>query len=296
MTTRREFITGSGALAGITLSGVQQSAFAAGADRKAFLAEMRHIERGVRGRLGVAVLDTGSRVQIGYRTLERFPMCSTFKLVVGALVLKRVDDGKETLGRRIVVSQKDILANSPATEKHIGGDGMTVAELCEAAITLSDNAAANLLLASFGGPPAITAFARALGDGVTRLDRNEPTLNEAIPRDPRDTTSPAAMLNTIRKLALENALTPSSRDQLTQWLLANKTGDARLRAQLPAGWRVGDKTGTGNRGSTNDIGILWPPQGAPIVVTAYLTETTASAQQRDAAIAAVGKAVAALRS
>ena len=222
-------------------------------------------------------------------------MFSTFKLLAAALVLKRVDDGKETLSRRIVVSQSDILANSPITEKRVGSDGMTVAELCEAAIIVSDNAAANLLLASFGGPPAIGAFARALGDGVTRLDRNEPTLNEAVPRDPRDTTSPTEMLNNIRKLVLENTMKPDSKDQLTKWLLANKTGDTRLRAQLPAGWPVGDKTGSGGRGSTNDVGIFWPPQGSPIIVTAYLTETSASAEQCNAAIAAVGKAVVALR-
>lgn len=292
MTTRRNFIIGSTALSGLALSGA--SAFAAGLDRRTFIAEMQRIERDVKGRLGVVVRDAGLHRQMGYRALERFPMCSTFKLLAVALVLRRVDEGKEKLDRRISIKPNDVITYSPAIEKRAGQD-MAIAELCEAAITLSDNGAANLLLASFGGPPAITAFARALGDGVTQLDRNEPTLNEATPDDPRDTTTPTAMARTIRHLVLGNALKPASKAQLTQWLVGNKTGDTRLRAQLPAGWRVGDKTGTGEHGSTNDVGVLWPPQGAPIIVTAYLTETSASPEQRNAAIAAVGKAAAALR-
>lgn len=292
MTTRRDFMFGSTAL--FAFSSGMAPAFAASVDRRAFIAEMQRIERDVKGRLGVVVRDTGSGIQIGHRSLERFPMCSTFKLLAAALVLRRVDEGKEKLDRRITVRQSDIITYSPVTEKRIGRD-MTIAELCEAVMTLSDNAAGNLLLASFGGPPAITAFARTLGDGVTRLDRNEPALNEAIPNDPRDTTTPTAMARNIRRLVLGSALKPDSKDQLTRWLLANKTGDTRLRAQLPAGWRVGDKTGSGERGSTNDVGVLWSPQDAPIIVTAYLTETSASPEARNVAIAAVGQAVAAMR-
>ncbi len=292
MTTRRDFMFGSTAL--FAFSSGMAPAFAASVDRRAFIAEMQRIERDVKGRLGVVVRDTGSGIQIGHRSLERFPMCSTFKLLAAALVLRRVDEGKEKLDRRITVRQSDIITYSPVTEKRIGRD-MTIAELCEAVMTLNDNAAGNLLLASFGGPPAITAFARTLGDGVTRLDRNEPALNEAIPNDPRDTTTPTAMARNIRRLVLGSALKPDSKDQLTRWLLANKTGDTRLRAQLPAGWRVGDKTGSGERGSTNDVGVLWSPQDAPIIVTAYLTETSASPEARNVAIAAVGQAVAAMR-
>lgn len=170
---------------------------------------------------------------------------------------------------------------------------MTVAELCEAAITLSDNTAGNLMLGMLGGPPGVTAFARALGDPLTRLDRTEPTLNEAVPGDPRDTTTPAAMAEDLRKLMFGGALAKASSEQLKAWLLANKTGDARLRARLPAGWRVGDKTGSGERGSTNDVGILWPPDAAPLIVAAYLTQTAASMNERNEALAAVGEAVAA---
>ena len=142
------------------------------------------------------------------------------------------------------------------------------------------------------GPAGITVLARSLGDPVTRLDRTEPELNEAKPGDPRDTTSPAAMTANLRALLIGEALSTASRAQLTAWLAANKTGDTRLRARLPAGWRVGDKTGTGGNGTNNDVGVLWPPGRAPILVSAYLTETAVPPEQRNAAIAAVGQAVA----
>jgi beta-lactamase class A len=170
---------------------------------------------------------------------------------------------------------------------------MSIADLCEAALTMSDNTAANLLIATLGGPGGVTAFARLLGDPVTRLDRVEPALNEAAPGDPRDTTSPAAMLSNLHSLVLGDVVSAASREQLSRWLLDNKTGDARLRAGLPGGWRVGDKTGSGGSGTTNDIGIIWPPKGAAIVVTVYLTETSQPDEQRDATLASVGRAIAA---
>jgi beta-lactamase class A len=249
------------------------------------------IERDSGGRLGVAVLDTGSGAQAGYHDGDRFPMCSTFKLLAGAAVLKRVDEGKQTLDKRIKYQAGDLVTYSPATEKHVES-GMTLAELCEAAITLSDNTAGNLLLANIGGPQGLTAFARTLDDPVTRLDRIEAELNEAVPGDPRDTTTPQAMLRDIQKLVLGNALSASSKKHLTGWLLGNKTGAGKLRAGLPDGWRVGDKTGSGERGTTNEVGVIWPPQGAPIVIAIYLTETTAAADKRNAVFAAIGQAVA----
>lgn len=288
MTTRRDFLIGSTVL-GLTLPA--PAALAAPSESRALIGEFRRIERDVKGRLGVSVLYTGSGRQFGFRALERFPMCSTFKLLAAALILRRVDQGKEQLDRHVAIRQSDIISYSPAAEKRVGND-MTVAELCEAAVTLSDNAAANLLLASFGGPHAVTAFVRSLGDGTTRLDRNEPTLNESVPRDPRDTTSPTAMLGDIRKLVLGDVLSPQSKDQLTKWLTDTKTADKRLRAKLPPGWRTGGKTGTGAHGSTNDVGILWPPQGAPILVAAYLTQTSAPPEAREAALADIGRAIA----
>ena len=168
---------------------------------------------------------------------------------------------------------------------------MRLGELCEAAITVSDNTAANLILATLGGPSGLTAYARALGDQVTRLDRTEPTLNEAIPGEVRDTTAPSAMLNNLRQLLLRKALSPGSRDTLTAWLVASKTGTARLRAGLPAGWRAGDKTGSGNHGTTNDIAIVWPDGRAPILIAAYLTETAAESAAREGVLAEVGRLV-----
>ena len=248
------------------------------------------IEKKSGGRLGYAMLDTATGKSVSHRATERFPMCSTFKFLAAALILQRVEKGMEHLDRKIVFSTSDLVTYSPITEKRTGPNGMTIAELCLAAITMSDNTAANLLLASFGGPSALTQFLRSIGDPVTRLDRNETTLNEAKPGDPRDTTTPSAMLNNMHNLLLGDILSSASRDQLTQWLLKNTTGEARLQAGIPTDWKEGDKTGSGDNGTTNDIAILWPPNHAPILVAAYLTESPLSADGRNAILAEVGRA------
>lgn len=253
--------------------------------------EFAAIEKGVGGRLGVAVLDLETSMQAGHRIHERFPMCSTFKLLLAANVLAHADRRELDLGHRIVFSPGQLETYSPVTKRHTGQPGMTLSDLCEAAMTLSDNTAANLLLGETGGPAGFTAFARQLGDTVTRLDRVEPALNEAIDGDPRDTTSPIAMLDTLRKVLFGDALSRQSRAQLLAWGAGNRTGDARLRAGVPDGWRVADKTGTGEHGSTNDIGVLWPQDRAPILVTVYLTQTSAPAPAREAAIAEVARAI-----
>lgn len=245
------------------------------------------------GRLGVAVLDTKTGATFGHRADERFALCSTFKALVAGLILARVDQGKERLDRRIRYGRDVLVAHSPATEKHVD-DGMTVGALCEATVTLSDNAAANLLLDTFGGPPALTAFLRTLGDKVTRLDRREPELNIVKPGEIHDTASPRAMLGSLRALALGTALSPGSRQQLVDWLVANQTGDKRLRAGVPAGWKVGDKTGSwgdSKGGTTNDIGVIWPPGRPPLLITAYLGGSTLPADQRNAVIAEVARIV-----
>ena len=244
------------------------------------------------GRLGVAVLHTGSGGFVGHRADERFPMCSTFKLLAAAAVLKRIDEGKERLDRRVKFTTSDIVINSPVTKERVGGEGMSVGDLCGAAMTVSDNTAGNLILASLGGPQALNDYLRSLGDNVTRLDRLEPELNEALPDDPRNATTPAAMLNNIRALVLGNALSERSKEQLISWLVSNKTGDARLRAGLPASWRVGDKTGSGEHGTTNDVGVAWPPQSAPVLIAIYLTGAMANGEARNRTIAAVGGAIA----
>ncbi|WP_233834041.1 class A beta-lactamase [Paraburkholderia sp. ZP32-5] len=247
------------------------------------------------GRLGVAIVDTTSSLHVGLRADERFPMCSTFKVLAAGLVLARVDRREEDLQRRIVFSQRDVVENSPETSRNTreltGDAGMTVAQLCKAALTLSDNTAGNLLLASFGGPAALNAFARSLGDPVTRLDRIEPALNEATPGDPRDTTTPNAMLGNLRELTLGERLSTASRMQLLAWLAANRTSATRIRAKLPKDWGVGDKTGAGEHGTTNNIAILWPPARGPILVAAYLTGTAGDVARDNAVIASIGALV-----
>ncbi len=249
------------------------------------------LEKQSGGRLGVAVLDTGSGVQAGYRARERFPMCSTFKLLAVAAVLAQVDRGRERLDRSIAFAAADLLEYAPATRARVAEGRMPIADLCEAAITMSDNTAANLLLALLGGPAGVTAYARSIGDRVTRLDRSEPALNEAAPHDVRDTTAPSAIAGDLQTILAGTALSRASRDKLVGWLIACKTGDRRLRAGVPAGWRVGDKTGSGEHGTTNDVGILWPPDRDPILVAAYLTETRRDAATREGVLASVARLV-----
>ena len=294
MITRRQFQRGLGTTLVAAALSVRPKATRASIADQRLIDEIRRLESESGGRLGVCVLETATGTRHVHRGDERFPMCSTFKALAAAAILARVDAGKEVLARRITFDASALVTYSPVTEKRVGGDGMTLAEICDAAVTLSDNAAANLLLASIGGPPGLTAFARGLGDEVTRLDRNEPSLNEALPDDPRDTTTPNAMASTLRTLILgTTALSAASREQLTAWLLANKTGDTRLRAGLAKDWRVGDKTGSGARGTANDIAVIWPPNKSPIVITAYLTGATVSTAQQNATLASVARAVSA---
>jgi len=188
------------------------------------------------------------------------------------------------------VTSGDLIPYAPFSETRLNGTPPTVAELCEATVTLSDNVAANLLLPAVGDPAGLTAFVRMLGDQYTRLDRNEPALNTSIPGDPRDTTTPNAMIHSMNRLIVGDVLRPASLGQLIDWMIASRTGDKRLRAGLPRDWRVGDKTGTGN-GSINDIAIVWPGVKPPIFITSYLTQTPAGFKQGDAIHADVARAV-----
>jgi beta-lactamase class A len=219
-------------------------------------------------------------------------MCSTFKLLLAAAVLRRTEQGKESLSRRIAVRPAALVSWSPFTEKRVGGEA-SVEELCAAAMTRSDNTAANLLLATIGGPAGIGAFARTLSDEFTRLDRMETALNSATPGDLRDTTTPLAMLGNLRELLLGDALGVDSRERLLRWMRANTTGGDRLRAGLPPQWQIGDKTGSGAKGTTNDIAILWPPGGKPLLVCAYLTRSTLDSAKRDAIHASLAMALSA---
>ncbi len=269
--SRRAFVLGLAAFAGAaaeraSAGSMALSGLAKAADRLATL------EKSAGGRLGVAVIDSGSDATLLHRADERFPMCSTFKLLASAAVLKRVDAGSDVLGRFIRYGPADLLSYAPVTKAHLDQGGMTLGALCAAAIDWSDNTAANLVLDAIGGPAGFTAFARSLGDSVTRLDRDEPTLNTAIPGDPRDTTSPLAMARDLRSVLLGVVLSEASRAQLEAWLVADKVGDKRLRAGLPPGWGIGDKTGSGDHGTANTIAILRPPGRAPLLAAVYYTE------------------------
>ena len=252
---------------------------------------LREIESGVGGRLGVAALDMESDRRVDYRSSNLFPMCSTFKVLLAGAVLSKVDHGKESLDREIPLTEADLLDYAPVAKPLLAKGRITVAEACAGAIIDSDNTAANLLLNSIGGPGALTLFARELGDKTTHLDRVEPFLNEATPGDARDTTSPAAMLNDLGVLVLQNALSKASRDQLTDWLVKSRTGTAKLRAGLPDGWKIGDKTGMGERGSTCDVAIAWPPGRKPLLIAAYLTETGAPLAERNKVLVDVARLV-----
>ena len=253
-------------------------------------AALERLEKSSGGRLGVAVVDTGSGEQTGHRANERFAMCSTFKMLLASAVLQRIDQGGEHLDRAIDVPAKPLVNYSPLTEEHAGAT-MTISDLCYAILTRSDNTAANLLLNTIGGPEGMTQFARSIGDTVTRLDRTETSLNEALPGDPRDTTSPTAMAGNMQKLLLGDLLSAASRRQLTEWMISNRTGDEKLRAGIPTGWRVGDKTGSNGETTSNDIAILWPPQRKPILITAYLTEYPGPEAKRNHVLADVGRAI-----
>ncbi|MHA4866438.1 class A beta-lactamase [Duganella sp. PWIR1] len=226
------------------------------------------LEKQSGGRLGVAALNMADGRQLLHRADERFPLCSTFKTMLSAAVLAREP---ALLKRRIRYTKKDLVPNSPVTEQHVA-KGMTVAALCEATLQYSDNAAANLLMKQIGGPAAVTTYARSIGDADFRLERWETELNSAIPGDPRDTTTPLAMAKSLHKLVLGDGLPATPRKQLKDWMLGNTTGDTRIRAGVPAGWPVADKTGAGSYGTINDIAVIWPSGKAPIVLAVYLTQ------------------------
>jgi beta-lactamase class A len=240
----------------------------------------------------VAALDTRNNKRIEHRATERFPMCSTFKFLAAAAVLKRVDEKKESLDRFISYGEKDILEYAPVTKEHLKDGGMTLEELCAAAIKQSDNTAGNLLLEAIGGPAGLTSFARSLGDQLTRLDRIEPELNDVMPGDKRDTTTPADIASDMQQLLLGDVLSAKSRRQLDDWLKGNETGGSLIRAGVPKSWSVGDKTGRCANGATNDVAILRPPGRAPIVLAIYFVGSTATPDERTAAIAEVAKLVA----
>ncbi|QBE61603.1 class A beta-lactamase [Pseudoduganella lutea] len=276
-TTRRTLLAAAAALPFLSLQArAADAGFAA-------------IERDLKGRLGVAAIDTATGKIVGNRLDERFPMCSTFKAILAAQALHRAAREPGFLERRLRYARADLVSHSPVTGKHVD-TGMTVAELCAATVQYSDNTAANTLMKELGGPAGLTAFARGLGDEAFRLDRWELALNSAIPGDERDTTTPLAMARTLQKLVVGTALPAPQRQQLKDWLLGNTTGGNRLRAAVPAAWQVGDKTGTGTYGVTNDIGIVYPPGRAPLVVVVFTHRDDKEADAREDVVADAARA------
>ena len=287
MIDRRTLLfTGTAALAGCV------SPIAAAPSARSRFDEIR-TELGTGARLGVAALDTVSGRRIEYDEHSRYAMCSTFKAALAGAILAEVDAGARSLYDSVPISRAELVAYAPVVTANLQRGRMRVEELCAAIVEVSDNAAANILLREIGGPAAFTAFARRCGDQVTRLDRMETQLNTNIRGDPRDTTTPAAMLGLMHGLLLGNVLTPVSRARLGGWMVSSTTGLDRLRAGFPAGWRVGDKTGTAN-GANNDIAFAVPPGRGPILVASYIDAREAEDGVRNAAHQAVARLVAEL--
>ncbi|RFS84644.1 class A beta-lactamase [Actinomadura spongiicola] len=251
------------------------------------------LEKARDARVGAYAIDTGTGQVLAHRADERFPFASSFKVMACAAVLqkaRRTDPG--LMDRVIRYDRRDLAAFSPETEKHVG-TGMTVAELCGATITKSDNTAGNLLLKEIGGPRGLTAFFRSLGDTVSRSDRVEPGLNRWRPGELRDTTAPGPWARDLRALTVGDALVPADRERLVAWLKASVTGGERIRAGLPGGWTVGDKTGTaGVHGNANDIAVVWPPSGAPLIFAILVTRPDADAEPDDETVAAAARILA----
>jgi beta-lactamase class A len=279
---RRSFVVSAlGLLAGTTQVWAQPGADAA----------FKQIEARLGGRVGLSVLDTGNGKTLSWRGGERFAMCSSFKWVLAASVLSRADQGQVRLNDAISYTSAQLIPHSPVTATHVKEGHMRIEDLCAAAVEESDNCAANLLLARIGGPKSVTAYAHSVGDGVTRLDRNEPSLNRNLPGDPRDTTTPDAMAQTMKTVLIGDALRADSRAKLLDWLRKSDTGAHRLRAGLPQSWSEGDKTGTGERGAAVDNAIIWPPHRAPIVAAAYVSDSNKSTEVLEAAIADLGRLI-----
>ena len=243
------------------------------------------------GRVGVAALNTADGAWLRHRADERFAMCSSFKVLLAASVLARIDQGTLAPDRRVDYTRADLLDHSPRTQARVGQGFMSVADLCAAAVEVSDNGAANLLLGLTGGPAALTAWLRRIGDPTTRLDRTELSLNTNLPGDPRDTTTPQAFVATLDRLLLGRVLSAESRGRLADWMIKCETGRDRLRAGVPPTWRAGDKTGTGANGAVNDVAILWPPGRAPILIAVLMSGSTRPVADLNSAHARIARLV-----
>ena len=248
-------------------------------------------ERRSGGRIGLYAENLKTGAKVTWRADERFVMCSTFKASLAACVLARVDQGSDHLGDLIAFEPGDLEDYAPVARENLAKGALSVEAMCKAAVELSDNTCANLLLTRIGGPSALTAFWRSTGDGVSRLDHNEPMLNRSPPGDPHDTTTPAAMAHNFRRFVFAKALAPASRERLAGWLTGCKTGDNRLRAGLPKTWTIGDKTGNNGKDAAGDIAVVWRGPRAPLLVCAYTQGGSPTPAQIDTVFAKIGPLV-----
>jgi len=252
----------------------------------------RRYERDTGGRIGIYAADLKSGKSLTWRAQERFVMCSTFKASLAACTLARVDRGKEDLDRSIAFGAADPQDfYAPVARENLAKGHMSVAEMCEAAVELSDNACANLLLAAIGGPAALTRFWRATGDTISRLDHNEPILNRSKPGDPHDTTTPKAMAGNLHRFVLGDVLSPQSRDRLLNWMIACKTGANRLRGGMPKAWQIADKTGNNGSDAAGDIALAWARPDQPLVICVYTQGGSPSAAQLESVFGDIGRTV-----
>lgn len=257
------------------------------------LGEVEEIEKALEARIGIVVIDLKRERLWERNSQDRFPMVSTFKTLACAALLAKVDRGEEQLDRRVVFQHSDLVNYSPEMKGRVGPPGVTLGKACEATLATSDNTAANIVLDAIGGPGELTSFLRSIGDQHTRLDRYEPDLNEAAIGDERDTTTPAAMAATLKALLVDDeVLSVNARDQLKSWLMGNRVGDALLRAGVPQTWTIADRTGAGGNGTRAITAVMWPSELNPIIVAIYITETDASFEDRNQAIAQIGSAIA----
>ncbi|RAO29963.1 Beta-lactamase [Micromonospora saelicesensis] len=250
--------------------------------------EFRRLEERFDARLGVYAIDTGTGKTVQYRAEERFAYASTFKALAAAEILDETTDAE--LDRVVRYSADDLVNYSPITEQHVA-EGMTMRAIADAAVRYSDNTTANLMLRHLGGPQKFEKELRKIGDKVTDPARYETELNEGRPGDRRDTSTPRAMAGSLRAYTVGDALEPTDRDTLNGWLRGNTTGGALIRAGVPDGWVVGDKTGSGGYGTRNDIAVIWPPNRAPIILAVLSSRDEKDADYDDALIAEATKVV-----
>lgn len=251
---------------------------------------LEQLELELNGRLGVFALNTRNGAHLQYRANERFPVCSTFKVILASAILDRSTGATGLMQQLIRYAQSDLVEYSPITSKHME-DGMTVAALCAATIQYSDNTAGNLLMKILGGPTAVTAYARSIDDREFRLDRWEPDLNTAIPGDTRDTSTPQAMGRSLQRLAFEHVLSDAQQYQLLDWMRGNTTGAARIRAGVPGDWQVADKTGSGSYGTANDLAVIWPTNHPPVVLAIYTTQSEKDTKAHNDLVASAARIV-----